>query len=244
MRVRLGARSKALMRSTTRRFGYDLVPFLSGIARCQRATLLQSAVAIDVGANVGQFAGRIRHLGFKGRIISFEPGSAAFKDLAQFAQRQEGNWEVRQVALGAHLGAAVLNVSANSVSSSLLVPQRAHLSADPRVATAYSETVKVSTLDSELDGTAGPFWIKLDVQGFEEAVLAGGHETLKNALAVQTELSFDQLYDQQADWLAVCKLLCEAGFRLRYLEPGFQDPKSGYLQQADALFVRNPSFTA
>jgi hypothetical protein len=39
------------------------------------------SLIFDVGANVGQYAMRTRSLGYKGKIVSFEPLSSAFNHL-------------------------------------------------------------------------------------------------------------------------------------------------------------------
>jgi FkbM family methyltransferase len=238
-RTRTGG--KAIIRKVTRTLGYDLVPLAAGLPALQRRVLAQDlAVALDVGANVGQHAERLRSLGFTGRIISFEPGTAAFKVLSGRAARSPGDWEVRNKALGAEPGVAILRVSQNSVSSSLLPVAEEHVRAEPRAATVSEEEVSVSTLDVETEAQeGGPFWLKLDVQGNELAVLQGGSTTLANTVAVQTEVSFASLYEGGTAWLDLCAYLQERGFTARYLEPGFEDPRTGYMQQADFLFLRD-----
>ena len=68
-----------------RRLGYELHAYDPEPAPAQedllRARLLTSErvdLLLDVGANEGQYAVRMRRAGFQGRMISFEPLSAAF----------------------------------------------------------------------------------------------------------------------------------------------------------------------
>lgn len=235
---RAKAAAKTAIRKMTRALGYDLVPLAAGLPAMQSRLFSEIPTVIDVGANVGQYGERVRDLGFGGQIISFEPGREAFAILHGRAAAA-GRWVARQCALGEASGVATLNVSGNSVSSSLLTVADAHLRAAPRSATVATEDVRISTLDTELrDVQQEPFYLKLDVQGFELPVLRGGAETLARTRAVQVEVSFDALYDGQTDWLDLCRFLQDRGFVVRYMEPGYEDRHTGAMLQADLLFER------
>lgn len=216
--------------------GYDIVPTRVGLAAVQRLAFRSCDVVVDVGANVGQFAERTRDLGFDGTIISFEPGSAAFAVLDRKA-RQDRHWSVHNVALGAEPGDGTLQITGNSVSSSLLDIAELHIAGDPASRTVATEQVVVSTLDEQLADLEGArLYLKLDVQGFELPVLRGATQTLERAAFLQTEISFAELYAGQSDWLELCQFLRDRGFWVRYLEPGYEDSRRGAMLQADLLF--------
>jgi FkbM family methyltransferase len=239
MPSRLRASAKSTVRKLSRSLGYEIVPVSQGMTDLRSQLLRRCRLAVDVGANVGQYGQRLRDTGYAGPIVSFEPGSEAFRLLTAASARSQP-WEVRQKALGAEVGTALLNVSQNSVSSSLHDVQDEHLAAAPAARVVSQETVQISTLDAELaDDRRRPLWLKLDVQGHEMDVLLGGSSTLADTFAVQTEVSFVELYEGQSPWMEVCDHLTTLGFRLRYLEPGFEDRRTGYMQQADFLFVRD-----
>lgn len=230
---------KTGLRRAIRSRGYDLVPTAGGISHLQGRLMQDTPTVLDVGANVGQYAERLRDLGVDSRIISFEPGSRAYGTLARKASKASSRWDARNVALSSEAGTANLRVSANSVSSSLLDVAEAHLQAAPASRTQSTEEVRVSTLDAELDGDAGyPYWLKLDVQGLELRVLEGASRTLTRTRAIQAEVSFAPLYSGQTDWLELCRHLTEAGFLFRYMQPGYEDASTGFMLQADVLFVR------
>jgi len=115
------------IRLVLRRLGLDLQRYRADehpLAR--RARLLEArsvATVLDVGANSGQFGRELRELGYRGRIVSFEPLSAAFAALER-AARGSPPWEVHRCALGEQPGRASIHVAANSYSSSLLAMQR------------------------------------------------------------------------------------------------------------------------
>jgi FkbM family methyltransferase len=237
--MRLNASFKTAVRRATRVLGYDLVPFAGGITSLQVRLLQSIPVVVDVGANVGQYAERLRDLGYHGRIISFEPNIEAYGILQAKVARQRCRWDIHQVALSSEPGTATLNVSANSVSSSLLTVREEHLRAAPASTTIDRQVVAVSTLDLELTGVGEqPLWIKLDVQGLELPVLRGAQRTLDNTLVVQAEISFDDLYEGQTNWLELCQFLGSQGFTLRYLDGGYEDQATGYMLQADVLFMK------
>lgn len=207
-------------------------------ARRQRLLhALQVDLVVDVGAARGGFAQEVRSFGYAGRIVSFEPLASAFADLASTAA-PDAAWEVRNRALGSSPGSAEINVASNSDSSSLLPMDERHVAAAPEVGYVATETITVARLDDELadDPARRPF-LKLDTQGFEREVLAGGTRALDRAVGLQLELSFVPLY---AGGMLVDEAVAFAyghGFVLAALESGFSDP-GGAVLQADGIFVR------
>jgi FkbM family methyltransferase len=234
----MAAAAKAAVRQVTRRAGYDIVHTGATFGGLQRLLLARCDLLVDVGANVGQYADLSRALGFRARIVSFEPLSDAFAILDRRSATTP-TWEARNVALGAERGTSVLQVSANSVSSSLLPIRDEHVRAAPKSRLARTEEVAISTLDDQLRDVSGDsVWLKLDVQGFELSVVKGGPETLDRVEVVQSELSLANLYDGQTDYLEFCQYLRDRGFRMCGVLPGFQDPASAELLQMDGLFIR------
>ena len=72
---------------------------------------------------------------------------------------------------------------------------RERFSQATRFATKMVTKVQVVTLDDEILrlGFDSPDFIKMDVQGHEREVFAGGIETLKDLIGVETEVSFIDL---------------------------------------------------
>ena len=239
MRTRIRAAIKGVLRRTLRSAGYEIGPSTSDFSDVQRDLIARCDLVVDVGANAGQYAERVRALGFTGPVLSFEPGAEAFSVLSSRSARVEG-WTARRLALSDEVGTATLQVSRNSVSSSLLTIRSEHVSAAPASVTIAEESVAVSTVDIELEGAAGDrLWLKLDVQGAELAVLRGATETLGRTLVVQSELSLSPLYEEQTDLLELITMLRDSGFQLYHLQPGFTDPVTGQLLQMDGLFLRS-----
>ena len=226
------------------RLGFDVLPYdADRFPELRRPTLLrerQINLVLDVGANDGSWAARVRRSGYTGRLVSFEPMAAAYRELASRARLDEG-WETSQVALGDTTGTATFHVAGNSSSSSLLPMTGRHIASAPESAYVATEEVKVRRLDDVASDRIRPgdrVLLKIDVQGFELPVLRGAERTLEDVEVIETELSLVELYEGQELIGDVIGYLADHGFGVRFLEPIFSDPASGELLQVDGVFTR------
>lgn len=154
----------------------------------------QIDVVLDVGANTGQFGQSLRDMGYQGRIISFEPILSVFQQLSARAAH-DPRWEARNCGLGDKAEKKTINVTSNSVFSSM-VPQTAFTEAfDASAHVVRTEVVDVQTLDSLFKGIgSGHVFLKIDTQGYERAVLDGARDSLPHILGLQLELPVEHLY--------------------------------------------------
>ena len=196
---------------------------------------------LDVGANVGQYASQLRRLGYRGRMVSFEPLGDAF---AELQRRADGDplWDCQRMALGDRDGEAVLHVAGNSWSSSLLEMTPAHEQVAPASRYVAEERVELARLDMVAsrtgltDGTRA--LLKLDLQGGELQALRGADRSLTLVQLLEVELSLAELYHGQALWREFVDEAQTRGFELVGLSPTLVDPKTVRLLQMDALFAR------
>lgn len=243
VRERVRRRLKAPTRRVLRRLGYELVPRASD----ESADLLQMmrtagiTLLVDVGANQGQYAERMRAAGFDGQIISFEPGRDAYSYLLRAAERDE-LWDTRRQAVGDERGELMLNLSANSVSSSLLDVNSRHVAAERRSAVVSQEAVDVVRLDEELTLTGRPTMLKVDTQGYELPVLRGAAGLRPEIHLIQLEVSLVELYGGQATYLDVLHELDAMGFVPCLVLPGFTDPVTRETLQVDIVAKRTNRF--
>jgi FkbM family methyltransferase len=226
-----------------RRFGVELTRFdPSSTIDARRMRILSAhgvTLALDVGANTGQYARQLRMSGFRGRIVSFEPVSDAFAQLKRHATTDE-NWECLQMALGRSDDVAEIEVGQSSVTSSFLALEP-HLSSNLDWRRVRAEKVHVARLDSlapSLIATNDRPFLKMDVQGYELHVLQGASQTLGQVDVVEAEMTLTAHYVDQASYLDIIEFLHEAGFGLASVEPGYVDPSSGYVSWIDGIFVR------
>lgn len=208
--------------------------------RARLLSALKIDMVIDVGANSGQFGAEIRRAGYEGEILSIEPMAAAYRALSERASR-DPRWTATQCALGRADGQLVLHVAGNSASSSFLEMLPAHEAAAPGTAYVRDERVRVRRLEEVLAESLAPGsrpYLKVDVQGYELEVLAGGGGSLQRVIAIQLELSLARLYADAPLASEVDRFVTGLGYTLAGIEPGFTDPESGRLFQMDGIYVR------
>jgi FkbM family methyltransferase len=188
--------------------------------RLLRRLLREFAIdcVFDVGANTGQYGDMLRrYVGFKGRIVSFEPNPDAFAALRRKAA-SDPLWHVENIALSDHEGELQLNVMRADQFSSLHAPtdQETKLYVGAN-AVARQVTVAAKTLASVLpplqDALAfkRPF-LKMDTQGHDAAVVRGAGELLPRFLGLQSELSIVKLYEGTLDYVGTVKLYESLGY--------------------------------
>lgn len=218
--------------------GFDIVRIPSFAKHIRR---LGVNLVFDVGANEGQFAKRLRKDGYQDRIVSFEPIAESFARL-QSAAWADPNWMAVNLALGDRSGEAELRVAKSSVCSSLRPPSEKIVGQYPDDFTTKTiESVKVALLDDVIDRYADPgdvTLLKIDVQGYEDAVLAGATEALKRVSALQVEMSLSPLYQGERPMAEEIQFLAARGFSLIDLANVFHAP-GGRLLQVDGFFVRD-----
>ncbi len=193
----------------------------------------------DIGANVGQYASKMREIGFKDKIVSFEPLKSAFKTL-QEKSSNDNNWIINNYALGDENTVSVINVSENSVFSSIMPILSAPIENDSQAKTITKEQIEIKKIDSIFNifcNDSNNVMIKIDTQGFEKNVIDGAIESLKKIKIIQLEMSIVPLYENELLVGEMIKYLEDKGFKLFSLENGFSNPINGQLMQVDGIFV-------
>ena len=198
-------------------------------------------VMFDIGANTGQFSLDVRSKGYKGKIISFEPLTLARKKLKKNSSK-DPNWHVHdQAAVGDHNGFIEINISKNSVSSSVLPMLNLHSEAESKSVYVDKEKIPIVTLDEVANlyiNNRSNCFIKIDTQGYESQVLDGAKKTLKQTNGIICELSLVPLYKGQMLWKEIIERLENDGFILWSFEKAFVDIRDGRTLQIDAIFLK------
>jgi FkbM family methyltransferase len=219
------------------------------------SSLLPASVQVDivdVGANPIDGAPPYAPLlaAGRGRVIGFEPNMAALSRLQ--ASARPGDLYLPH-AVGDGRRVRFRTCQAPGMSSTL--PLNEHLMRRFHRFVEWGRVVSETDVDTvrldDVKEVARLDFLKIDVQGGELAVFEGAREKLRNALCVQTEVMFQDMYVGQPLFADQDQFLRALGFRLhcllapmtRCLAPILvrQDPYSGINQllQADAVYVRD-----
>ena len=176
---------------------------------------------LDIGANVGSYT--VLASGVCGaRSIAFEPDPGTARNLHRNVTLNDigGLVTIHETALGAKSGQVSFTVGRDTVN---------------RVADADDGDTRLVSLQrlDDIPGVLEPTVIKLDVEGYEDQVLAGAMRTLasETLLAVETE-ALDG---------PIARTLESQGFRRRFYDPFARRllDTDGAHASSNALFVRN-----
>jgi len=195
----------------------------------------------DVGANIGQFAEEIRKMGYKGRIVSFEPLTSAYRELGKKAAGDPG-WDTVNIALGSEDGQSRINISENSYSSSILDMMPTHQKAEPSSQYIGKEDITIRKMDSIFNQyyhEGDRLYLKVDTQGYEKHVIDGAENSLDKVICIQMELSLVPLYEGELLMVDMIDWMSKKCFFPWALEAEFADPETGQLLQVNSIFVRS-----
>jgi len=219
---------RKFVESVGKRFGVSIVADWRAVRLIEERHLarllryLDVDCVFDVGGNVGQYGHMLReYVGYRGRIVSFEPNPAALGPLNRMASG-DPQWHVEPIALGSTAGMAEFNAydrselgSFHRFSSSEHAPQ-----------TMASKTVQVpiETLNAYLAGAKErwgfkrPF-LKLDTQGFDLEVAKGAGPSLRDFVGLQSEIAFQTIYEGAPDYFSALSFYQSAGFTISRIVP-------------------------
>jgi FkbM family methyltransferase len=210
----------------------------------RRPWLLDAGIKtiLDIGANTGQFA-RLAHEVFPGAAIySFEPLPDCFEAL-KTALPAGADFHPVNCALGREEGTLEFRRARHTPSSSFLKMTKLHEEAFPE-STGGQEERPLSVAVRTLDGVAAELplreniLLKIDVQGYEANVLAGGAATVRRAVAVIMETSFRRLYEGQPLFDEIYETMRGLGFEFQGNMEQMVSPADGRVVQADSIFIR------
>lgn len=198
---------------------------------------------IDVGANVGQFALLMAEFLPGATILSFEPLSDCFAAL-KAALVTVPNTHCFQVALGRHEGRLPMYRSAFSPSSSLLRMEELHKQEAPYTAEASVEEIEITTADRVLSAwqpeLAAEILVKMDVQGYTEAVIEGASQTLARTRLAIIEASCYPLYQGEALFGKIHDMMRDRGFTYRGNVDQWISQHDYRVLAVDAIFEKVP----
>jgi FkbM family methyltransferase len=133
----------------------------------------KDALALDIGANEGFFAHHL--LPLAGSVVAFEPLPQM---LARLRENYAGKMEIHGVILSDHEGQGELRYPAGGYMTATIAESNLSAAESGRVIETVVAPMK--TLDSFNLTNVG--FVKIDVEGHEQAVLEGGLNMLKREM--------------------------------------------------------------
>lgn len=213
------------------------------VSECLWRLMDPGEVVVDVGANIGHMTSVMAwRAGQHGKIISVEPHPELFEELRFNVLRWQKMNNVPEIvlknlALGNRSGSALLHVPqafrTNRGTASLLESSAQEYSSEVH-------SVDVSTLDALILDIEKIGVVKIDVEGYELAVLQGSMELLRNGRA--RDIIFE---DHGMPPTPVMELLREYGYVVFHLGQRLRGPEISDLRQPYVRrLVHAPSFLA
>jgi FkbM family methyltransferase len=150
---------------------------------------------VDVGANIGQWSSMLLDCATPEKLIIVEPEPNAFAKL-QTKFENSPRVALHNVAIGDREGTVKLKITRDTTGASVLRPRdemRAVIGSNWAVESEVE--VPMTTLDKLLVDLAEISLLKIDVQGYEKAVLAGAGQTLAKTKFLLIELNYMPQYE-------------------------------------------------
>ena len=200
---------------------------------------------VDVGANVGQWSTMLLDLVRPEKLVIIEPQPAAFDRLTQlFGGRSE--IELHRVAVGDRQGTTTFRITRDTTGASVLPPREEMQELVGSNWSVQSEIeVPMTTLDVLLRDLSQISLLKIDVQGFEKAVLAGAAACLARTDFLLVELNYMPQYEGGSWFGEIHEILTREGpFVLADTSKPLR--LNGRASMADGLYVnvqRLPDFS-
>jgi FkbM family methyltransferase len=224
------------------RFGYDIRPIAQD-TRNIRTTIAESyalirglgftpKTIIDVGVASG--TPELYENFPDAYFVLIEPLKEFESDLNSICKLYNASYVL--AAAGSSSGQATFNVHKNHLDGSSLHKEIMGTEAD-----GYEVTVPVVKIDDVINekGLAGPYLIKVDVQGAELSALEGAQKALIEAEVVVLEVSMFEFMVGAPQFYEVVLYMKERGFVAYDIIHGWNRPLDNALGQIDVVFVKD-----
>lgn len=193
---------------------------------------------VDIGANTGQWSSMLLSCVTPEKLIMVEPLPEAFTVL----QRKFGSnpgVELHNLAIGERESLETLKVTRDITGASLLQPREEMRAVIGSNWTITSEVqVKMTTLDRLLVDLHEVSLLKIDVQGYERSVVAGGAQTLQKTKFLLIELNFMPQYEG-GSWVGEMQQILTREFGFFLANVSAPQVLNGRASMVDGLYV-NP----
>lgn len=167
-------------------------------------------------------------------FLLIEPLKDFEEDLISILKRYRGSYVL--AAAGSSSGWSIFNVHQNHLSGSSLHKESMGTEADGHEVTVPIVRIDDIIKDKQL---AGPYLIKVDVQGAELTVLEGAKQVLLEAEVVVLEVSMFEFMKGAPQFYEVISYMNDHGFVAYDIILGWNRPLDNALGQTDIFFVKD-----
>lgn len=198
---------------------------------------------IDVGANTGQFAESLFDFNYQGKVISFEPVLDCYRALEKRAKKNQNHIVAERCAIGDADQQIEINISDDSVFSSVLRIKDDHTKLRPKAKIVRKEVVNLFRLDSIIEKyipkTEKSILLKIDTQGFEQQVLSGAVNTIERLSGIKIEIPLQAIYnDTSFTFYEIIDFMKIRGFIPYNFNTEGVNLKTGRVFTIDGTFIR------
>lgn len=221
---------------TAWRHGWDADHFIR-LLRC-RDRGFRPRIVYDIGAHEGRWTEMCQSIFSPAQCFLFEP-QPDYQARAKTRQPAGARWEVIPVALGDAEQIRQIYVTENDTASSLLRPLEGGVPPAWGTRTVNQREVQIATLDelAAKNKWPAPDLVKIDVQGYEGRVIAGGKNVLSQAQRLVVEVSLHAIYSEQSLLPEIAGTLSGWGYEIEDMNDACRE-WAGRLWQADLWWRR------
>jgi len=194
---------------------------------------------VDLGACDGEFTDAVLAVMSPKRVVLIEADPMLVETLCKkYADKK--NCSIVHAAVTDHCALTPFQVNNYRGASSLLpINSTAETTFGKKVAKVEEIEVQAISLDALFasEGLTEVDLLKVDIQGAEHLMIAGGKQALSQVKALYIEVCFERFYDGSKTFEELDHLLKEEGFKLR----SFSEPMLGpdaCLAYCNALYLR------
>ena len=241
---------KTIVKSLANPLGIDVVKFppVSPLARLLRDFFQRTDInlVLDIGACDGDFARFLRkHVGYTGKIISFEPTRSTFAALSN-RMSHDRNWSGFNFGLSDTNGIASLNTygERRDFNSILELKEKDAASHGVDMTARSAERIEIRTLDAIwgglVEGIEVPrIHLKIDTQGHDPAVVRGATGHITDVVGLQSEVPAIQIYEGMQPMHEIIRTLSDLGFTPMGFHPiNHPEDYDGMSPEFDVVFRR------
>lgn len=228
-------RARRLVRLT----GWDVVRYHPMWSTPLGIEQLPVRTVLDIGAYTGDTARIFRRLYPRARLCCFEPQAGPLQILSTWAATQHGCVQVMPFGLGNRNGDVEMTCFPDlEVCSSLIRVDPARLARVPRLQRSVPARVPIRRLDDVAATLVleDALLVKIDVEGYESEVIAGGAGVMRRAAACIIEVNLRQRYAEQPALREMLDGMASLGLDFAGVLSQPREPGPG-VSYLDALFI-------